>query len=328
MGSQQQSTAATLTSPRVDVSVIIVNWNTRELLRACLASTYAESPSDRLEVIVVDNGSSDGSVEMVRKEFEQVILIVNPDNRGFASANNQGIAIAKGRYVLLLNSDTIVLDRAIEKAITFADQHPGTAVTGCRILNPDRTLQNSCFMFPSNLNWFLFSTYLYKLFSRSRFFGREQMTWWQRDDVREVDVVTGCFMLVNRKAIDEVGMMDEQFFMYAEETDWCYRFKREGWKNRFTPSAEIIHIGGASAARLGAQRAQVTNKSFIRYMYKHWSRPRAFVGVGMLAFFYFSRLLVLLPRQLFAPRVQDRRLLENHWVGLKHVLGVGRHHAQ
>ena len=320
----RRAVAGSQASTPADVSVIVVNWNTRELLRACLASTYAESPSLQLDVIVVDNGSSDGSVEMVREEFKHAILIANKDNRGFAAANNQGIAIARGRYVLLLNSDTIVLDRAIEKTVAFANQYTDTAVTGCRILNPDRTLQNSCFLFPSNLNWFLFFTYLYKLFPRSRFFGREQMTWWQRDDVREVDVVTGCFMLVNKKAIEAVGPMDEQFFMYAEETDWCYRFKRMGWKNRFTPSAEIIHIGGASAARLGARRAQLTNDSFTRYMFKHWSKPRAFLGVGMIAFFYFSRLLVLLPRQLFAPRVQDRRLLENHWVGLKHVLGVGR----
>src|SRR5262245_32896717 len=134
MEPQRENFAATLMSHQVDVSVIIVNWNTRELLRACLTSIYAESPSVRLEVIVVDNGSSDGSPRMVANKFEEVTLVVNTDNLGFASGNNQGIAIAKGRYVLLLNSDTIVLDRAIEKTIKFADQHPGTAVTGCRIL--------------------------------------------------------------------------------------------------------------------------------------------------------------------------------------------------
>ena len=311
----------------IDVSVIVVNWNTRGLLRDCLASTFAETPSLQMEVIVVDNGSSDDSVKMVKEEFKSAILIANADNRGFAAANNQGIAIAKGRYVLLLNSDTIVLDRAIEKAVAFADRHSDTAATGCRILNPDRSLQNSCFMFPSNLNWFLFSTYLYKLFPRSRFFGREQMTWWQRDDVREVDVVTGCFMLVSSKAIADVGSLDEQFFMYAEETDWCYRFKQKGWKNRFTPEAQIIHIGGASAARLGGQRAQVTNNSFARYMHKHWSRPQAIIGVGMLGFFYVSRLIVLAPRQLFFQDAGDKKLLENHWIGLKHLLGLGKYSA-
>ena len=162
--------------PSIDVSIIIVNWNTCDLLRQCLQSVY-EQGSSNYEVIVVDNASSDDSVNMVRREFSQVILLTNSVNRGFAAANNQGMALAKGRYVLLLNSDTIVLDRAIEKTVAYADRNPNTAVTGCRILNPDGTLQNSCFMFPSILNWFLFSTYLYRLFPRSRFFGREQMTW-------------------------------------------------------------------------------------------------------------------------------------------------------
>jgi GT2 family glycosyltransferase len=308
----------------VDVSVIIVNWNTCDLLRQCLQSVYAQTPSLDCEVIVIDNGSSDGSVDMVRREFGEVNLLVNGDNRGFAAANNQGMSVAKGRYILLLNSDTIILDRAIEKTIAFADEHPDTAVTGCRVLNPDRTLQNSCFMFPSILNWLLFSTYLYRLFPRNRFFGREQMTWWLRNDSREVDVVTGCFMLVRKEAIYEVGLMDERFFMYAEETDWCYRFNAKGWKNRFTPDAEIIHVGGASAVRLGARRAQVTNSSFVRYMFKHWSRPRAVIGVYMIALFYLTRLAGLVPKCLLKPHVNDQKLIENHWAGLKDILSYKR----
>ena len=309
----------------MDVSVIIVNWNTCDLLRQCLRSVFDQVPSIGIEVIVVDNGSADDSVEMVRREFSQVILLANQDNRGFAAANNQGMTVANGRYILLLNSDTIVLDRAIEKTVAFADQHSDTAVTGCRVLNPDRTLQNSCFMFPSILNWFLFSTYLYRLFPRSRFFGREQMTWWSRNDSREVDVVTGCYMLVRKEAIDEVGLMDERFFMYAEETDWCYRFRAREWKNRFTPDAEIIHIGGASAVKLGARRAQVTNSSFVRYMFKHWSKPRAVTGVYMIALFYVIRLAVLVPKRWLKCHVNDQKLLENHWVGLKDILSYNRH---
>jgi GT2 family glycosyltransferase len=310
----------------VDVSVIIVNWNTCDLLRQCLLSVFTPTLSIDFEVIVVDNGSTDGSVEMVRREFGQVKILANEGNRGFAAANNQAIAIANGRYILLLNSDTIILDRAIEKTVIFADSHPDTATTGCRILNPDRTLQSSCFMFPSILNWFLFSTYLYRLFPRNRFFGRERMTWWLRDDSREVDVVTGCYMLVRREAIDQVGQMDEQFFMYAEETDWCYRFKAKGWKNRFTPSAEIIHIGGASAAKLGPRRAAVTNRSFVRYMFKHWSAPRASIGVFMIILFYMSRLAVLVPKLWFKPGVNDKLLFENHWAGLKDMLVYTMYH--
>jgi GT2 family glycosyltransferase len=182
-------------------------------------------------------------------------------------------------------------------------------------------------MFPSILNWFLFSTYLYKLFPRSRFFGREQMTWWRRDSSREVDVVTGCFMLVRRKAIDDVGVMDEGFFMYAEETDWCYRFKLNGWSNRFTPDGEIIHIGGASAAKLGACRATITNASFIRYMFKHWSRTRAFIGMCMILFFYGVRLLALIPKWMIGFSPRDERLFDNHWAGFKDVLMMVRSRA-
>jgi GT2 family glycosyltransferase len=310
--------------PTVDVSVIIVNWNTCDLLRQCLRSVFDQGSSNH-EVIVVDNGSSDDSVNMVRQEFSRVKLLANQKNRGFAAANNQGIGLAKGRYILLLNSDTIILDRAIEKTIVYADKHPDTAVTGCRVLNPDRTLQSSCFMFPSILNWFLFSTYAYRLFPRNRFFGREQMTWWMRDDSREVDVVTGCYMLVRKEALDQVGTMDERFFMYAEETDLCYRFKAKGWKNRFTPDAEIVHIGGASAIKLGANRARVSNRSFVRYMFKHWTKPRAVIGVYLLALFYLSRLLVLAPRLLLKRKGSNERLIENHWVGLKDILAYNRH---
>lgn len=309
----------------MDVSVIIVNWNTRELLEQCLRSIYAETWLVNFEIIVVDNGSTDGSGEMVRRGFPQVRLLANRDNRGFSAANNQGMSIAAGRYFLLLNSDTVVLDHAIEKTVALADRHPDTAVVGCRVLNPDRSLQISCFRFPSLLNWFLHSTYLYKLFPRSRFFGREQMTWWARDDEREVDVVTGCYMLVRRVAVDQIGPMDEQFFMYAEETDWCYRFKAAGWSNRFTPEAEIVHIGGGSAPKLGSNRARTTNRSFVRYMFKHWSRPRAMLGVALIALFYLGRLAIVLPQALILPREKHEKLIENHWAGLRDILAYNRH---
>jgi len=231
----------------VAVSIVIVSWNTRDILRDCLRSVYDQTEGIPFEVIVVDNASSDGSAETVASGFPQAILIRNATNRGFAAANNQGIAVAKGRYVLLLNSDTVVLDQAVMKAVAFADQHLDAAVVGCRVLNPDRSLQPTCFTFPSLLNLLLLTTYLAKVLPRNRFFGREKMAWWDRSDVRAVDVVTGCFMLVRRDAIAAVGAMDEDYFMYGEETDWCWRFKRCGWQVLFTPSAEIVHLGGQSS---------------------------------------------------------------------------------
>ena len=257
----------------IDVSIVLVNWNTRDILCNCLRSVYEQTEHATFEVIVVDNASSDGSQEMVRRQWPQVRLICNNENRGFAAANNQGIAVANGRYVLLLNSDTIVLANAIAKTVKFADDHPEAGVVGCRVLNQDRTLQPTCFMFPSLLNLFLSATYLYKLFPKNRFFGREQMTWWSRDDVRSVDVVTGCFMFVRREAIQEVGAMDERFFMYAEETDWCYRFKQAGWKNLFFPGAEIIHLGGQSTQQVKPQMILQLKAGILRFIRKHRTLP-------------------------------------------------------
>jgi GT2 family glycosyltransferase len=220
-------------------------------------------------VIVIDNGSTDGSPEMVSNDFPQVILLKNLENKGFATGNNQGIAIAKGRYMLLLNSDTIILDSALSKAVAFADVHSETAVVGCRVLNPDRTIQPTCFMFPSLLNMFLSSIYLYKLFPKSRFFGRERMTWWSRRDACEVDVTTGCFMLVRREAIEQVGVMDERFFMYGEETDWCYRFKKNGWKVVFVPVDGIIHLGGQSTRQIQREMLVQQRISILQFIRKH-----------------------------------------------------------
>ena len=278
----------------IDVSVIIVNWNTRDILRDCLRSLQGQMGGPISEVVVVDNNSSDGSVAMVRHEFPQVILIENAQNRGFAAANNQGMEVARGRYVLLLNSDTVVLDRAVEKSVNFADAHPDAAVVGCRVLNADRSLQPTCFMYPSALNMLLAATYLYKLWPRSRFFGRERMTWWGRDDIRDVDVVTGCFMLVRREAIRQIGVMDEAFFMYGEETDWCYRFKRAGWSIMFAPCAEIIHLGGASArANASKMRLQLSG-SILYFMKKHRAYWEYLLGCVLTALFFVLRIPVWL----------------------------------
>jgi GT2 family glycosyltransferase len=284
----------------MDVSVIIVNWNTKDILRDCLESVYEQAGDVDYEVIVVDNASTDGSVEMVRSDFEQVVLIENAENRGFAAANNQGMAVAKGRYVLLLNSDTVVLDGAIAKTVSFADVHPRAGVTGCRVLNPDRTLQPTCFMFPSILNMFLSSTYLYKLFPKNRFFGRERMTWWDRSDVRQVEVVTGCFMLVRREAIDQVGVMDERFFMYAEETDWCYRFRKNGWDVMFTPAGQIIHLGGQSAAKKPVATILQLRLSILMFIRKHYSCPAQLAARLMTALFFAVRVPIWFAR-VFRP---------------------------
>jgi GT2 family glycosyltransferase len=232
--------------PVIDVSVVVVSWNTSRLLKDCLTSLFANTKGIAFEVILVDNASSDDSVEMVRRDFPSVNVIVNSENRGFVKANNQAFGIARGRYFLLLNSDTIVLDQAIPKTLGYADEHPRGAVFGCKVLNPDRSIQRTCFMWPSPLNMLLQSTYLYKVFPKSRFFGREFMTWWDHSEEREVETISGCFSLVRRSAIDSVGPMDPVYFFYGDDPDWCRRFAKAGWEIRYFPGASIIHFGGQS----------------------------------------------------------------------------------
>jgi len=234
----------------IDVSIVIVAWNVKDILYDCLRSVYEETRGIDFEVIYIDNASTDGSVEMVTQKFPQVKIILNNENKGFIIASNQGIERAEGRYVLLLNSDTIILDNAIAKTVKFADEHPDGAVFGCKVLNPDRTLQRSCHMFHSVLNLFLSATYLYKIFPKSKFFGRELMTWWDYNTVREVEVIVGCYSLVRKEAIEEVGLMDDIYFFYGDDVDWCYRFKQSGWKVFFTPDPQIIHYGGQNTKQM------------------------------------------------------------------------------
>lgn len=304
----------------IDVSIIIVSWNTRQITCDCIRSIYGQPSKVDYEVIVVDNASSDDSVEVIKRDYPQVILIENKQNQGFAAANNQGIAIARGQYILLLNSDTLIRDQAITKIVSFADAHPGAAVVGCRVLNPDRTLQPTCFMFPSILNMFLSASYLYKIFPKSKFFGRERMTWWDRSDVREVDVVTGCFMLVKREAVRQVGMMDERFFMYGEETDWCYRLKQAGWKVVFAPVAEIIHLGGQSTIRKPADMIVRLRLSILRFMRKHHGRLTYRIACFLTVLFFAIRVPFWTFLSLFALEKRKQSVIKMR----AYLSGIGK----
>ncbi len=273
----------------MDVSIIIVAWNVRQLLHDCLKSVYEQTKGVDFEVIYVDNASTDGSVQMVREHFPDVRIIENERNQGFIKANNQAIRIARGRYVLLLNSDTVLLNNAIAKTVEFADANPQAAVVGCKVLNPDLTLQRTCFMFPSVLNLFLAATYLYKIFPKSRFFGREHMTWWDFNDAREVETICGCFSLVRKQAIDKVGLMDERYFVYGDDPDWCYRFKKAGWKVMFSPEGRIIHYGGQTTSQKArAFRLQLEGSKLI-FMKLHRSRAAFPLACLMVALFFLLR---------------------------------------
>ena len=230
---------------KFDVTIIIVNYNTRELTFQCLKSVFAETRKASFEVIVVDNASEDGSAQMIAEHFPHVMIIANKENRGFAAANNQALKTAGGRYALLLNSDTIVLEAAIDKCIEYADAHPDIGALGPKVLWPSGNNQSSVFRFPSLLDAALdavHAPYLlpYAWANRVRYEGSD----W--DKVLDVDVVAGCFLMVRSEAIHRVGCLDEDFFMYGEEAEWCYRIKRAGWRIQYFPGARIIHIKGAS----------------------------------------------------------------------------------
>lgn len=273
----------------LDVSIIIVAWNVRQLLHDCLKSVYDQTEGIDFEVIYVDNASEDGSVEMVAEQFPQVKIIKNRENKGFIKANNQGIEISEGRYVLLLNSDTIVLDNAITKTIKFADLHPEAAVVGCKVLSSDRTLQRTCFMYPSVLNMFLSATYLYKIFPKSKFFGREGMTWWDYNDIREVETICGCFSLVRKEAIDQVGLMDETYYVYGDDPDWCYRFSKAGWEILFTPDPVIIHYGGQTTKKNADRFLLQLYGSKLIFMKLHRSRLSFPFACFLTALFFILR---------------------------------------
>ena len=290
----------------VDVSVIIVAWNVRQLLHDCLKSVYEKMRDIDFEVIYVDNASEDGSVDMVKEQFAEVRIIENDKNEGFIKANNQGIELAKGRYVLLLNSDTILLDNAIAKTVRFADANPDAAVFGCKVLNPDRTIQRTCFMYPSVLNMFLAATYLYKIFPKSRFFGREHMTWWGFDEARQVETICGCFSLVRKEAIDQVGLMDERYFVYGDDPDWCYRFKKAGWKVMFTPDGRIIHYGGQTVKQMRREFKLQLYGSELIFMKLHRNRLSFFIARFLIALFLFVRVPYWLVTGMLGKR-QGRR---------------------
>jgi len=231
---------------RLDLSVIIVNWNTRHMIGDCIASAMASLGTLTAQIIVIDNASTDGSPEMISRRFPQVHLIANDTNRGLAAANNQGMRIARGRYMLLLNPDTVVLDDVLERTVAYARRHPRAGVVGCQVMESADTIQRTCFRFPSPINTLLWVTGAIACFPRSWLAKRASYGRWTREDDRDVDVVSGMFMLVRREALDEVGLMDEDYFVFAEEADWCYRFRKAGWRCVFAPVGRILHVDGGS----------------------------------------------------------------------------------
>jgi hypothetical protein len=229
------------------ITVVIVSYNTHDILRNCLDALYRNSREIDMEVIVVDNASHDGTPDMIRAEFPMVRLIVNSMNSGFAAANNQAYAVSSGRYIVLLNPDAYLRPSSLANGIAFMDRNPLCGLCGGKIISPEGRLEPSARRFPSALSKLLTISGLSWRFSGSPVINRHEFGGFSHDRPMEVDWVPGTFTIVRREMLENIGFFDERFYLYYEETDLCLRAKKEGWKVYFIPDAEVMHIGGASS---------------------------------------------------------------------------------
>jgi GT2 family glycosyltransferase len=256
-----------MTSQPPVVSVIIVSYNTRDLTLDCLRTVTKELDREKIEVFVVDNASQDDSVAAIRAEFPDVKLIANERNVGFGTANNQAMQTACGRTFLLLNSDAFPKPGAVSVLISYLDSHPEVAAVGPRLLNADGTLQRSCFRLPSPGRAWLENLWLADLLYRHPTLGEYRR--WPHDVARNVDFVSGACMLIRREVWDRIGGFDEDFFLYAEETDWQRRMRDAGWQIAFTPAAEVVHLGGESGKGDRVRISRLFFDGLDRYVRKH-----------------------------------------------------------
>lgn len=268
------------------VSICIVNFQAKAFLRKCLHSIDENTHGQLYEVIVSDNGSTDGSVEMLREEFPEVKVLTHSQNQGFSKPMNKAMQVAQGKYVLLLNPDTLVHEGAIGKLAAFLEENPKVGIVGPKVLNPDGTLQKPCRRSEAR-PWDVFAYFLglSKLFPKNPKFSGYFMGYMDEDVVHEVHGVSGSCMLIRREVIDQIGYLDEQFFAYQEDADYCLRARKAGWKVYYYPKAEIIHFGGMGGSKIQPWRSVIAwHKSYYLYYRKHFADDYPLLFNG----FYYS----------------------------------------
>lgn len=291
----------------MDLSIVIVNYNTCRLTIDCLRSVYASKTEYTYEVIVVDNHSRDNSVETIRREFPQVTLIENEQNTGFSHANNQAIQISSGRYVLLLNSDTVIQQDTLDIMLSFMDSRPDVGASGCKVILPDGSLDKACKRgFPTPSASFYYAFGLSKRFPDNPKFNQYQLTYLDPDEEYPIDCLVGAFMMVRRQTIEQVGLLDEDYFMYAEDTDWCYRIKQAGWVNYYYPRTTIVHYKGGSAPRRPLKIIYEFHRSMILFYRKHYRKNynifvSATIYVGVAVQFAFALMKSILAKPVSRP---------------------------
>jgi len=286
------------------LSIIIVNWNTQKLLLNCLASLYQDPFIDPLDIWVVDNASTDDSVNAIRKEFPQVNLIECSENKGFAAGNNLALKRTKSEYVLLLNPDTLAAPGAIRCLFDFMESQPGAGAAGPALINPDGTAQDSCFPFPSLSREFwrllhLDTLYPYGIYDTKR---------WDHNQPRSVDVLQGACLMIRSKALEQVGLFDPNFFMYTEEVDLCYRLKKAGWSIFWIPAAQVIHYGGQSTRQAAPEMFISLYQTKVQFFRKHYGARSARHYKAILFFAASARILFSPLALLMKPPARARGL--------------------
>jgi len=264
------------------LSVVVVNWNTRRYLLDALASLQENAASGGQEVIVVDNASADGSADAVVRAHPDVRLIRNDTNAGYARGNNQGIAAARGRVVLLLNPDVLVPARALDTAIAILQEEAAIGALGARLVHPDGTVQRSVRGFPTPWAVACEALGLSRVFRRSRVFAAYRMPWFDYDARSDVDQPMGTFLMIRREALEQVGTLDERFPIFFNEVDWCLRARRAGFRIVYAPEVRIVHYGGAGTRQVAAEMAWESRRSLLAFYRKHY-RSLAFAPAYWLA---------------------------------------------
>ncbi len=259
-----------------DLTVIIINWNTRDDLRNCLNSIFRHPRKISIDVIVADNASEDGSREMVTDEFPQVRLVAHSTNLGFCAGNNRAVPENPGRFILFLNADTIVTACALDSLVEFADAHPEAGIFGPKLLNPDGSLQYSCRRFPNLGAGFFRNTPLGRLFPKNRFTSDYLMTDWDHTAPRIVDWISGAALMIRRETLVQTGGFDEGFYMYCEDVDLCYRVHEIGQQVFYFPDAVIYHIIGRSSDKVPTRATWYFHTSMYRFYKKHYAGRTSF----------------------------------------------------
>ncbi|MEW6750944.1 MAG: glycosyltransferase [Candidatus Latescibacterota bacterium] len=310
----------------MDLSVVLLSYNTRDFTEGALRSVLDAARGLAVEVFVVDNASRDGSPELVAAKFPQVKLLRSERNLGFAGGNNLALRQVCGRYVMLLNTDTILRPDTLRRLVEFLDGHPEAGAAGCRILNPDGSLQlDSRRGFPTPLTALCKMTGLGRLFPRSPRLARYYMTYLNPDQVSEVEVLSGSCMVVRRQAMEQVGLLDEDYFMYGEDIDWCYRLHQAGWRIYYVPTTEIIHFRGESGRSAPLRILYHKSRAMSIFVNKHMKRRYRFFPVWLLqltiVLYAFLKFALRLGRHLLLPFIDGLLVL----LGLRLGLAVRYH---